>query len=149
MSFKLATWGKIYFGVIFTYLFWLFLSFYYLFQFWQNLMIAGADGSGHTALLYLYHKHIFPSLNGSIPEFWGGMPFPIFYPPLFYWLGALLISIFGIDATLAVKLITTFSFLLLPFALFRLSRNIGLNLVESSIAVCLVGVIVCGSNVAN
>ena len=112
-------------------------------------MIAGADGSGHTALLHLYHEHIFPALNGWIPEFWDGMPFPIYYPPLFYWLGASLMSVFGVDATLAAKLITTFSFLLLPFALFRLSKNIGLNLVESLIAVCLAGVIICGSNVAS
>ncbi len=112
-------------------------------------MIAGADGSGHTALLHLYHQHIFPNLNGVIPEFWDGMPFPIYYPPLFYWIGASLMSIFGIDATLAAKLVTTFSFLFLPFALFRLSKNLGLSLAESVIAVCLAGVIICGSNVAS
>ncbi len=132
-----------------TYFFWLFISNYFIIHLWQSPMIAGADGSGHVALLHLYHQHIFPALNGSIPEFWDGMPFPVFYPPLFYWLGATLMSIFGIDATLAAKFVTTFSFLLLPFALFRLSKNIGLDAVESSIAVCLAGVIVCGSNVAS
>jgi len=135
--------------IVFSLLVFCFLCSSYLFQFWQSPMIAGADGSGHTALLHLYHKHIFPDLNGWIPGFWGGMPFPIYYPPLFYWLGALLMSIFGIDATLAAKLITTFSFLLLPLALFRLSINIGLSLFESLITVCLAGVIVCGSNVAS
>lgn len=137
------------FSLLIIYLFWLILSNQYLWEFWQSPMIAGADGSGHTALLHLYHKHIFPALNGWIPEFWDGMPFPIYYPPLFYWLGASLMSIFSIDATLAAKLVTTFSFLLLPFALFRLSKNIGSSLAESSIAVCLAGVIICGSNVAS
>src|SRR6266849_3729393 len=56
-----------------------------------NGTIARAwDGSGHFALAQLYDRTIFPDVFGWTHAYFGGMPFPNFYPPLFYWLVALL-----------------------------------------------------------
>jgi hypothetical protein len=112
-------------------------------------VIGGADGSGHVAVLHLYALHIYPDIQGWLPEFFGGMPFPIYYPPLFYWLGATLMKLSGIDATLAAKLLTTASLAGLPGALFGLGRRLGLSSVEATMSSAWAGVIACGSNLAS
>ena len=109
-------------------------------------MISGADGSGHVAALYLYSLHTYPNIQGWLPEFFGGMPFPIFYPPLFYWIGATLMKL-GLSAPVSAKLLTTFSFLALPGVLFSLGRRFGLKNVEAFAAAAFAGVIACGSNI--
>jgi len=130
------------------YLWWFLLSGNYLYKFWSNPLVAGADGSGHVAILHLYARHVYPNLHGWIPELFGGMPFPVFYPPLFYWSGATLMSV-GIDATLAAKLLTTLSFVALPTALWLLGRKVGLTAIEASIAAGVAGVAACGSNIVS
>ena len=130
------------------YLWWFLLSGNYLFKFWSNPLIAGADGSGHVAVLHLYAKHVYPNLYGWIPELFGGMPFPVYYPPLFYWSGATLMSL-GIDATLAAKLLTTLSFIALHAALCLLGRKVGLTAIEALIAAGAAGVAASGSNIVS
>jgi hypothetical protein len=133
---------------VLLYLWWFLLSGNYLYKFWSNPLIAGADGSGHVAMVHLYAKHVYPNLHGWIPELFGGMPFPVFYPPLFYWSGATLMLV-GIDATVAAKLLTTFSFVTLPAALWLLGRKVGLTAIEASIAAGAGGVAACGSNIVS
>lgn len=130
-------------------LWWLVLSGNYLRQFWGNPVVGGADGSGHVAALHLYAVHVFPGLRGWLPELYGGMPFPVFYPPLFYWLGAAVMRLGGCDASVAAKLLTTLSFAALPGALFRLGRRVGLSQAEACLAAAWAGVMACGSNVAS
>ena len=132
----------------FLYLWWFLLSGSYLFKLWSNPLIAGADGSGHVAILHLYAKHVYPGLHGWIPELFGGMPFPVYYPPLFYWFGATLMSV-GIGATVAAKLLTTASFIALPTALYLLGRKVGLTAIEASIAAGAASVVACGSNIVS
>src|SRR5436309_4700232 len=83
-----------------VFFFWLLLSGQYLWRFWHGTAISGVDGSGHVAALHLYATHIYPDIHGWLPEFFGGMPFPVFYPPLFYWIAATLMKCSGVDATL-------------------------------------------------
>jgi len=100
-------------------------------------------------LVQLYASHIFPNLIGWLPEPFGGIPFPVFYPPLFYWSGALFMKLTGLSAPLAVKLLTTLTFAVLPGVLFILGRRVGLRRLEALLAAGWAGVIACGSNVAS
>jgi hypothetical protein len=131
------------------YLWWAILSSSYLKSYFSYNLIAGADGSGHVMLVHLFANHVFPNLFGWLPEPYGGMPFPVFYPPLFYWLGALLIKVTGISASVAVKILGTSSFAALPGVLFILGRRVGLSSTEAAVASGWAGVIACGSNVAS
>jgi hypothetical protein len=45
---------------------------------------GGWDGVPHYAVADLYARKLFPSLGGWLDEFFAGMPFPTFYPPVFY-----------------------------------------------------------------
>lgn len=51
--------------------------------------LAGADGAGHWSIAEYYSTHIFPKTWGWVPVWFGGMPFPQFYPPFFYFFNAL------------------------------------------------------------
>ena len=131
------------------YAWWLFLSAEYLFKFWTYPLVAGADGSGHVAALHLYSKHVYPALDGWIPELFGGMPFPVYYPPLFYWSGASMMLLTRMDAAVCAKLLTILSFAALPGVLYLLGRKVGLRSVNALIAAAVAGVVACGSNIVS
>ena len=99
-----------------VHLWWLVLSGRFLWSFWTNDAIGGADGSGHVAALHLYALHVYPDIQGWLPEFFGGMPFPIYYPPLFYWCVALLQRTHLFSFTTGFKLVLTLPVLLMPAA---------------------------------
>lgn len=128
---------------------WLLLGGEYLRGYWLHPMVGGADGSGHVAVLHLYAAHVYPDIQGWIPEFFGGMPFPVYYPPLFYWLGATFMKVGAVDAATAARTLTTLSFALLPASLFYLARKHGLSRTEATVAVGWAGVVACGSNAAS
>ncbi len=54
---------------------------------------SGNDSVGHYDVGLYYAKYIFPHTWGWIPNYVGGMPFPQFYPPLFYFVTALFYKI--------------------------------------------------------
>jgi hypothetical protein len=135
--------------VIVLHLWWVLLSGRYLWSYWANESIAGADGSAHVAALQLYSTYVYPDTLGWLPEFFGGMPFPVYYPPLFYWLGATIIKLGGVDANLAAKILTTASFAALPSAILGLGRRLGLSFIEAMMSSAWSGVIACGSNLAS
>lgn len=135
--------------VLGLHLWWLLLSGRYLWSYWANESIAGADGSAHVAALHLYSTYVYPDILGWVPEFFGGMPFPVYYPPLFYWLGATIIKLGGVDANLAAKIMTTASFAALPGAILGLGRRLGLSFNEATMSSAWSGVIACGSNLAS
>jgi len=132
-----------------VHLWWLVLSGRFLWDYWSHGTIGGADGSGHVAALHLYATHVYPGIQGWLPEFFGGMPFPIYYPPLFYWLGATIMKLAGVDAMLAAKVLTTASLAALPGAIFGLGRRLGLSSIEAAVSSTWAGVIACGSNLAS
>ena len=83
--------------------------------YWQAPFILGWDGAGHQAAGELYAKNIFPSFSGWIPEWYSGMPFPQFYPPLFYFLLAILSKLlFFLDYLTVFKLFVFFLTLVTP-----------------------------------
>ncbi len=78
------------------------------------------DGSGHLAASYIYDATVFPDTYGWTHMWFGGMPLPNFYPPLFYWIVAMLHHA-GLPLLLAVKIGVTIPFLLIPASLGFLS----------------------------
>lgn len=136
------------FMLILLYAWWLLFSGNYLWNFWRSAAVSGVDGSGHVAAVALYATHVYPDIHGWLPEFFGGMPFPVFYPPLFYWFAATLMKFSGIDATSAAKIITISSFAALPYALLSVGRRLGLSPIEATAAAAFAGVLACGNNFA-
>ncbi len=136
------------FMLILLYAWWLLFSGNYLWNFWRSAAVSGVDGSGHVAAVALYATHVYPDIHGWLPEFFGGMPFPVFYPPLFYWFAATLMKFSGIDATSAAKIITISSFAALPYALLSVGRRLGLSSIEATAAAAFAGVLACGNNFA-
>lgn len=80
------------------------------------------DGTGHYGLAQVYDQSIFPDTFGWTHAYFGGMPFPNFYPPLFYWLTALLHHTGLVTFPTAFKLVLAISVLLIPTALWTLGR---------------------------
>jgi len=62
-----------------------------------NDYVGGWDGSGHFAIGKYYAENIFPSVWGWVPSWYNGMPFPQFYPPLFYYVTSLIHKITSIE----------------------------------------------------
>ncbi len=62
----------------------------YLLRVFESALPGGWDGVAHYAIADIYARRIFPALSGWTPEYFAGMPFPNFYPPLFYFTVALL-----------------------------------------------------------
>jgi hypothetical protein len=52
---------------------------------WQGVRPRAWDGTGHYAIAQIYDASIFPDTFGWTHAYFAGMPFPNFYPPLFYW----------------------------------------------------------------
>ncbi len=62
----------------------------YLLRSFDSWVPGGWDGIAHFSVADLYAQRLFPAFSGWLPEYFAGMPFPDFYPPLFYFLVALL-----------------------------------------------------------
>lgn len=81
----------------------------------QAYLITGWDGAGHAAVGQYFSENIFPSVWGWIPTWFAGMPFPQFYPPLWYWTVALFSHMLpSISYTTIFKSITIVLTLLIP-----------------------------------
>lgn len=84
------------------------------------------DGSAHYAASYIFDANIYPDTFGWTWAWFGGMPLPNFYPPLFYWIVALLHHL-RMPLLLAFKLVGAAPLILLPgvlaFVAWRLSRH--------------------------
>lgn len=71
----------------------------YLLRVFESALPGGWDGVAHYAIADVYARRIFPALSGWTPEYFAGMPFPNFYPPLFYFTVALLTKLGPSTAT--------------------------------------------------
>ena len=87
---------------------------------WRGVRSRATDGSGHWGVAQIYNAGIFPDTFGWTNAYFGGMPFPNFYPPLFHWLVGLL-SAAGLSMEAAFKLVLVAPMLLMPVAVWLLA----------------------------
>lgn len=83
---------------------------------WTGVRPQAWDGSGHFALAQIYSQSTFPDIFGWTDTFFAGIPHPNNYPPLFYWLIALLDRLPFVSFLAAFKIVLTLPTLLLPAA---------------------------------
>ncbi len=91
---------------------------------WSGVQSQAWDGSGHQALAQSYSEQTFPDVFGWTNAFYGGMPHPNLYPPLLYWLTALLDRIPLVSFMAAFKTVIALPTLLLPAATYLLAWRI-------------------------
>lgn len=82
------------------------------------------DGTGHYALAQIYVQFGFPSTFGWTHAFFGGLPFPNFYPPLFYWLIALLDYTHLFSLPTAFKIVLVIPVSLVPAAIWMMAWKV-------------------------
>lgn len=87
---------------------------------WRGVRPRATDGSGHWGIAQIYDASIFPDTFGWTHAYFGGMPFPNFYPPLFHWLVGLLDAA-GLSRGAAFKLVLVVPVLLIPAAVWLLA----------------------------
>lgn len=88
---------------------------------WRGAESRAWDGTGHSAIAQIYDQTIFPNTFGWAHSYFGGMPFPNFYPPLFYWCVALLHHTHLFSFASAFKLMVVLPVLLMPGAIWLLA----------------------------
>jgi hypothetical protein len=91
---------------------------------WRGTRPRATNGSAHYAVARLYAETLFPDTFGWLHAYFGGMPFPNFYPPLFYWLVALLEHTRLVSFDAAFKLCATLPLLLTPVAVWTLAWRV-------------------------
>ncbi len=79
------------------------------------------DGSGHYAVAQIYDRSIFPDTFGWTNAYFAGMPFPNFYPPLFFWCVSLLSHTHLISFATAFKLVVAVPLVLMPIAFWAIA----------------------------
>jgi hypothetical protein len=87
---------------------------------WRGVRSRATDGSGHWGVAQIYDAGVFPDTFGWTHAYFGGMPFPNFYPPLFHWLVGLLDAA-GLSQGAAFKLVLVVPVLLIPAAVWLLA----------------------------
>jgi hypothetical protein len=102
----------------------LFLNFGILPKLWLGVRPRAWDGIGHYAVARLYDQSILPNTFGWTHAYFGGMPFPNFYPPLFYWLVSVLSHAHVISFAGAFKLVVALPVLLIPGAIWLLAWTV-------------------------
>ena len=91
---------------------------------WAGGQSRGWDGTGHYAIGLLYSDLTFPDSFGWTNDYFGGMPFPNFYPPTFYWCVALLQRTHLFSFATAFKLVLMLPVLLMPLAVWWLGWHL-------------------------
>ena len=98
------------------------------FFFFNNLYIW--DSAGHYLSAYYTKEFLFPGFSGWNPYAFTGFPQNYFYPPLFYWLAALIAQVMPLEA--ALKLLVSAAVLLTPYSFYFLARKFGFNEFKAS-----------------
>jgi hypothetical protein len=91
---------------------------------WRGGRPHAWDGTGHFAIAQIYDQTIFPDTFGWTHAYFGGMPFPNFYPPVFYWLVGLLHHTPLFSFNTAFKIMVALPVLLMPAAVWLLARAV-------------------------
>jgi len=82
----------------------------------SGVVSRAIDGSGHFAIGQIYDQSIFPDTFGWTNAYFGGMSFPNFYPPLFFWLVSLLHHTGLFSFAAAFKLVVGVPLIIMPLA---------------------------------
>jgi hypothetical protein len=94
---------------------------------WRSGVPRAWDGTGHYGIAQIYAQTIFPDTFGWTNAHLAGMPFPNFYPPLFFWCVAFLAKMQLFSFLTAFKLIVLLPLLLIPAAIFFLGWSVSNN----------------------
>jgi len=89
------------------------------------MMIGGWDGTSHYAITKCFTEHVFPRVFGWIKNYYAGMPFPLFYPPFFYFLVALISQAPFISVLFSFKFIIVFLTFTLPWIIYIFAKKAG------------------------
>ncbi len=95
----------------------------------------GIDATSHLSkILFMYRSHMelgyIPNWN---PDWYGGTPFLLFYPPLGYFL-VLFFSLIIHNPILSYKIIDAFFYMIMPFTVYYLARKFDFEPRESEFA---------------
>lgn len=93
-------------------------------EIWSGVRVRAWDGTGHYALAQIYDREIFPDTFGWTHAYFAGMPFPNFYPPVFYWSTAFLHHTHLFSLPSGFKLVLCLSVLLIPASLWWLAKAV-------------------------
>jgi hypothetical protein len=91
---------------------------------WRGNLSRAWDGTGHSSIAQIYDQSIFPDTFGWTNAYFAGMPFPNFYPPVFYWCVALLRHTHLVSFATAFKLVVVLPVLLIPVAMWLLGWSV-------------------------
>src|SRR4029077_12906424 len=108
---------------------------------WRGTLSRAWDGSGHSAIAQIYDQSIFPDTFGWTNSCFAGMPFPNFYPPVFYWCVSLLHHTQLFSFTTAFKLVVALPVLLIPAAMWLLGWSLSNKSPLVAMAVALASVL--------
>lgn len=108
---------------------------------WRGILSRAWDGSGHSAMAQIYDQSIFPDTFGWTDAYFAGMPFPNFYPPVFYWCVALLNHTHLVSFASAFKLVVILPVLLIPAAMWLLGWSLSNKNSLIAMAVALASVL--------
>ena len=104
------------------------------------------DGSGHYAIAQIYDQSIFPDTFGWTNAYFAGMPFPNFYPPLFFWTVSLLHHSYIFSFATAFKLVVSVPLILMPLVSWAIAwfhagkdHNVALGAVAASATLYTLG----------
>jgi hypothetical protein len=87
---------------------------FYFLDYLQFKVTPGYDTVGHVELGKMYADTMFPSVWGWASQWFGGMPFPQYYPPLFTMVVALLYKITQLPYEFVFKLVVIICSISLP-----------------------------------
>ena len=82
----------------------------------RGVASRAVDGSGHFGIAQIYDQTTFPDTFGWTNAYFAGMPFPNFYPPLFFWTVSLLHHTSLLSFVSAFKLVVALPLILMPLA---------------------------------
>jgi hypothetical protein len=95
-----------------------------LWYIWQGGLPRAWDGTGHYGIGQIYNAGIFPDTFGWTHAYFGGMPFPNFYPPLFFWCASLLNHAHLCSYETAFKVMVLLPTLLIPGTMWVLAWSL-------------------------
>lgn len=91
---------------------------------WTSGIPRAWDGTGHFGAAQIYDRAIFPDTFGWIDSYFGGMPFPNFYPPLFFWCVAFFHHTHLLSLVTAFKVLMLGPILLMPALIWLLAWQV-------------------------